>query len=59
MQNTYSCELAPKEKDGEAGWLWQLGRVGKLSQKEMAEWSEEGGCLFFINQIHLNTIDFR
>ncbi|KAJ7866920.1 hypothetical protein B0H13DRAFT_1897811, partial [Mycena leptocephala] len=24
------------------GWLWQLGKVGKLSQREIDEWSNEG-----------------
>lgn len=24
------------------GWLWQLGKMGRLSQSEMEEWSNEG-----------------
>ncbi|KAJ6603168.1 hypothetical protein B0H10DRAFT_2195843 [Mycena sp. CBHHK59/15] len=24
------------------GWLWQLGKIGRLSQSEMEEWSNEG-----------------
>ncbi|KAJ6514598.1 hypothetical protein DFH09DRAFT_1431747 [Mycena vulgaris] len=26
------------------GWLWQLGKMGRLSQTEMEEWSSEGMC---------------
>jgi hypothetical protein len=33
----------PEQKEG---WLWDLGRVGKMSKKEMDDWSEEGKLFF-------------
>ncbi|KAJ6514501.1 hypothetical protein C8R47DRAFT_1190566 [Mycena vitilis] len=31
-----------KREQRPEGWLWQLGKMGKLSQSEMDEWSNEG-----------------
>ncbi|KAJ7659305.1 hypothetical protein DFH06DRAFT_989992, partial [Mycena polygramma] len=31
-----------KREQRSEGWLWQLGKMGKLSQSEMDEWSNEG-----------------
>ncbi|KAJ7443174.1 hypothetical protein B0H11DRAFT_1881567 [Mycena galericulata] len=37
----YSIHLT-KSVDSPEGWLWQLGKMGTLSQSEMEEWSSEG-----------------
>ncbi|KAJ7799140.1 hypothetical protein B0H14DRAFT_2904257 [Mycena olivaceomarginata] len=34
--------LEEKREERPEGWLWQLGKMGKLSQNEMDEWSSEG-----------------
>ncbi|KAJ7857939.1 hypothetical protein B0H14DRAFT_3135672 [Mycena olivaceomarginata] len=34
--------LEEKREERPEGWLWQLGKMGKLSQNEMDEWSGEG-----------------
>ncbi|KAJ6484787.1 hypothetical protein C8R45DRAFT_931231 [Mycena sanguinolenta] len=35
-------QLEEKHEERPEGWLWQLGKMGKLSQTEMDEWSNEG-----------------
>ena len=38
-----SSDLADESSSGKTGgWLWQLGALGKMSEKELSEWSEEG-----------------
>ena len=38
-------DLANKSSCGKTGgWLWQLGALGKMSEKELSEWSEEGSA---------------
>ncbi|KAF8136900.1 hypothetical protein K438DRAFT_2120611 [Mycena galopus ATCC 62051] len=34
--------LEEKRQERTEGWLWQLGKMGRLSQNEMDEWSSEG-----------------
>ncbi|KAJ7683159.1 hypothetical protein B0H14DRAFT_2654984 [Mycena olivaceomarginata] len=34
--------LEEKREERPEGWLWQLGKMGRLSQNEMDEWSSEG-----------------
>ncbi|KAF8157650.1 hypothetical protein K438DRAFT_2073948 [Mycena galopus ATCC 62051] len=35
-------QLEEKRQERTEGWLWQLGKMGRLSQNEMDEWSSEG-----------------
>lgn len=39
----------PKERSGPEkpeGWIWQLGKLTKMSSSEMDTWSNEGECNF-------------